>query len=108
MCSRDWISDVCSSDLYLPLREDLFARYGGGMNAQKQAIEQIRPGEVLVIDARQEPSAGTAGDILALRAHAPGPGRLANDGATTEAPRPARPGNPAHHAAVPPARLGPP
>ena len=39
---------------YLPLREDLFARYGGGMNAQKQAIEQIRPGEVLVIDARQE------------------------------------------------------
>ena len=43
---------------YLPLREDLFARYGGGMNAQKQAIEQIRPGEVLVIDARQEPSAG--------------------------------------------------
>src|SRR5690349_1638674 len=39
---------------YLPLREDLFARYGGGMNAQKQAIEQIRPGEVLGIDARQE------------------------------------------------------
>src|SRR5690349_19441142 len=34
---------------YLPLREDLFARYGGGMNAQKQAIELIRPGEVLVI-----------------------------------------------------------
>src|SRR2546429_7139761 len=65
MCSRDWISDVCSSDLYLPLREDLFARYGGGMNAQKQAIEQIRPGEVLVIDARQEPSAGTICAIFA-------------------------------------------
>ena len=47
---------------YLPLREDLFAQYGGGMNAQKQAIEQIRPGEVLVIDARQETSAGTIGD----------------------------------------------
>ena len=26
------------------------------MNAQKQAIEQIRPGEVLVIDARGERS----------------------------------------------------
>ncbi|MGH3182381.1 MAG: fumarylacetoacetate hydrolase family protein, partial [Streptosporangiaceae bacterium] len=31
---------------YLPLREDLFAAHGGGMNAQKRAIEDIRPGEV--------------------------------------------------------------
>src|SRR2546429_2852278 len=69
MCSRDWISDVCSSDLYLPLREDLFARYGGGMNAQKQAIEQIRPGEVLVIDARQEPRSEEHTSELQSRLH---------------------------------------
>ena len=36
---------------YLPLREDLFAERGGGMNAQKRGIEEIRPGEVLVIEA---------------------------------------------------------
>jgi len=48
---------------YLPLREDLSAAYGGGMNAQKRAIEEIRPGEVLVIEARGDPTAGTIGDI---------------------------------------------
>ena len=41
---------------YLPLREDLFVRYGGGMNAQKQAIEQIRPGEVLSLIHISEPT----------------------------------------------------
>ena len=29
---------------YLPHREDLFARRGGGFNAQKQAVEGIEPG----------------------------------------------------------------
>ena len=58
---------------YVPFREDLFAQYGGtlsggGMNAQKQAVEQVRPGEILVIEARGDPTAGTVGDILALRA----------------------------------------
>src|SRR5689334_13600544 len=43
---------------YLPMREDLHDRYTG-MNAQKRAIEQIRPGEVLVIEARGDPTAGT-------------------------------------------------
>src|SRR5919204_502892 len=66
---------------YLPLREDLFARYGGGMNAQKQAIEQIRPGGVLVIDARREQAAGTIGDILAMRAQARGAAGIVTDGA---------------------------
>jgi len=70
---------------YLPLREDLFVRYGRGMNAQKQAIEQIRPGEVLVIDARQEPAAGTVGDILALRAQARGAAGIVTDGAIRDA-----------------------
>ena len=91
---------------YLPLREDLFARYGGGMNAQKQAIEQIRPGEVLVIDARQEPSAGTIGDILALRAQARGAAGIVTDGAIRDAARLAELDIPAYHAAVHPAVLG--
>jgi len=91
---------------YLPLREDLFARYGGGMNAQKQAIEQIRPGEVLVIDARQEPSAGTIGDILALRAQVRGAAGIVTDGAIRDAARLAELDIPAYHAAVHPAVLG--
>ncbi|HEY3649368.1 MAG TPA: fumarylacetoacetate hydrolase family protein [Streptosporangiaceae bacterium] len=91
---------------YLPLREDLFARYAGGMNAQKQAIEQIRPGEVLVIDARQEASAGTIGDILALRAQTRGAAGIVTDGAIRDAARIAELEIPTYHAAVHPAVLG--
>ena len=91
---------------YLPLREDLFARYGGGMNAQKRAVEQIRPGEVLVIDARREPAAGTIGDILALRAQARGAAGIVTDGAIRDAARLAALEIPTYHAAVHPAVLG--
>jgi regulator of RNase E activity RraA/2-keto-4-pentenoate hydratase/2-oxohepta-3-ene-1,7-dioic acid hydratase in catechol pathway len=91
---------------YLPLREDLSARYGSGMNAQKQAIEQIRPGEVLVIDARREGTAGTIGDILALRAQARGAVGIVTDGAIRDAARLAALDIPTYHAAVHPAVLG--
>jgi 2-keto-4-pentenoate hydratase/2-oxohepta-3-ene-1,7-dioic acid hydratase in catechol pathway/regulator of RNase E activity RraA len=91
---------------YLPLREDLSARLGGGMNAQKQAVEQIRPGEVLVIDARREPTAGTIGDILALRAQARGAAGIVTDGAIRDSGRLAALDIPTYHAAVHPAVLG--
>jgi 2-keto-4-pentenoate hydratase/2-oxohepta-3-ene-1,7-dioic acid hydratase in catechol pathway/regulator of RNase E activity RraA len=71
---------------YVPFREDLFAQYGGtlrggGLNAQKRAVEQVRPGEVLVIEARGDPTAGTVGDILALRARFRGAAGIVTDGA---------------------------
>jgi 2-keto-4-pentenoate hydratase/2-oxohepta-3-ene-1,7-dioic acid hydratase in catechol pathway/regulator of RNase E activity RraA len=71
---------------YVPFREDLFARFGGtvggsGLNAQKRAVEQIRSGEILVIEARGDPSAGTVGDILALRAQVRGARGIVTDGA---------------------------
>jgi regulator of RNase E activity RraA/2-keto-4-pentenoate hydratase/2-oxohepta-3-ene-1,7-dioic acid hydratase in catechol pathway len=91
---------------YLPLREDLSDRYGTGMNAQKQAIEQIRPGEVLVIDARRETTAGTIGDILALRAQTRGAAGIVTDGAIRDAARLAALDIPTYHAAVHPAVLG--
>ncbi|MFG1672409.1 fumarylacetoacetate hydrolase family protein [Streptomyces sp. Y7] len=69
---------------YLPLREDLFKRYGTGMNAQKRAIEELRPGHVLVMDARRDPSAGTIGDILALRAAKRGAAGVVTDGAVRD------------------------
>jgi regulator of RNase E activity RraA len=90
---------------YLPLREDLTGR-SAGLNAQKQAVEQVRPGEVLVIDARQEPDAGTIGDILALRAQARGAAGLVTDGAIRDSAALARLEIPAYHAAVHPAVLG--
>jgi regulator of RNase E activity RraA/2-keto-4-pentenoate hydratase/2-oxohepta-3-ene-1,7-dioic acid hydratase in catechol pathway len=91
---------------YLPLREDLSARYGTGMNAQKQAIEQIRPGEVLVIDARRDTTAGTIGDILALRAQTRGAVGIVTDGAIRDAAQLAALDIPTYHAAVHPAVLG--
>jgi regulator of RNase E activity RraA len=70
---------------YVPYREDLFKAHGGGFNAQKQAIEQVRPGEVLIIEARGDPTAGTIGDILALRAQVRGAAGIITDGAIRDA-----------------------
>ena len=91
---------------YLPLREDLSAAYGGGMNAQKRAIEAIRPGEVLVIEARGESTAGTIGDILALRAQLRGAAGIVTDGAIRDSAALAGLDLPVYHAAVHPAVLG--
>ena len=91
---------------YLPLREDLSAAYGGGMNAQKRAVEAIRPGEVLVIEARGDPAAGTIGDILALRAQVRGAAGIVTDGAIRDSAALAGLEIPVYHAAVHPAVLG--
>jgi len=69
---------------YLPLREDLFATQGGGMNAQKRAVDEVGAGEVLVISARSDASAGTIGDILALRAQVRGAAGVVTDGAVRD------------------------
>jgi regulator of RNase E activity RraA/2-keto-4-pentenoate hydratase/2-oxohepta-3-ene-1,7-dioic acid hydratase in catechol pathway len=90
---------------YLPLREDLSAAQGP-MNAQKRAIEEIRPGEVLVIEARGDPTAGTIGDILALRAQVRGAVGIVTDGAIRDSAALAGLQIPIYHAAVHPAVLG--
>jgi regulator of RNase E activity RraA/2-keto-4-pentenoate hydratase/2-oxohepta-3-ene-1,7-dioic acid hydratase in catechol pathway len=91
---------------YLPLREDLSATAGQGMNAQKRAVEAIRPGEVLIIEARGEPNAGTIGDILALRAQVRGAAGVVTDGAIRDSAALAGLDIPVYHAAVHPAVLG--
>jgi regulator of RNase E activity RraA/2-keto-4-pentenoate hydratase/2-oxohepta-3-ene-1,7-dioic acid hydratase in catechol pathway len=91
---------------YLPLREDLSVVHGAGMNAQKRAIEQIRPGEILVIEARGEPTAGTIGDILALRAQVRGAAGIVTDGAIRDSAALAALDIPVYHTAVHPAVLG--
>ncbi|TDD93045.1 fumarylacetoacetate hydrolase family protein [Actinomadura rubrisoli] len=91
---------------YLPLREDLFKRYGGGMNAQKRAIEELRPGQVLVMDARRDPSSGTIGDILALRARMRGAAGVVTDGGLRDSATVAGLGLPVFHGGAHPAVLG--
>src|SRR6201998_3465129 len=96
---------------YVPFREDLFARYGGtlrggGLNAQKRAVEQLRPGEILVIEARGDHTAGTVGDILALRAQVRGAAGIVTDGAIRDSDALPRLPIPVYHAATHPAVLG--
>lgn len=65
---------------FIPNREDLFEAHGGGFNAQKRAFDSLRPGDVLVIEARGEAGTGTVGDILALRAQQLGAAGIVTDG----------------------------
>ncbi|MEO6115384.1 MAG: fumarylacetoacetate hydrolase family protein [Pseudolysinimonas sp.] len=69
---------------FIPFRPDLFAEHGGGFNAQKRAFDTLRPGDVLVIDARGERDAGTVGDLLALRAQQLGAVGVVTDGAARD------------------------
>ncbi|AXK46167.1 fumarylacetoacetate hydrolase family protein [Brachybacterium saurashtrense] len=66
---------------FVPAREDLFATHGGGFNRQKQVFDTVGEGEVIVIEARGDATAGTLGDILALRARTRGAAGVVTDGA---------------------------
>ena len=66
---------------FVPAREDLFASHGGGFNTQKQVFDAVGEGEVIVIEARGDATAGTLGDILALRATQRGAAGVVTDGA---------------------------
>jgi regulator of RNase E activity RraA len=69
---------------FVPNREDLFEQHGGGYNPQKQAFVSVREGEVIVIEARGDSSAGTLGDILAIRANTAGAAGIVTDGAVRD------------------------
>ncbi|WP_421741596.1 fumarylacetoacetate hydrolase family protein [Cellulomonas sp.] len=91
---------------FLPGREDLVARHGGGYNAQKRAFDTVNEGEVLVIEARGETGSGTLGDILALRAHARGAAGIVTDGGVRDHAAVAAVGIPVYSAGAHPAVLG--
>jgi len=61
---------------------------------------------VLVIEARGDPTAGTIGDILGLRAQVRGAAGIVTDGAIRDSAALARLEIPAYHTAVHPAVLG--
>jgi len=91
---------------FIPFRPDLFAEHGGGFNAQKRAFDSLRPGEVLVIEARGERNAGTVGDLLALRAQQLGAAGVVTDGAARDVAAISALGMPVFAAAAHPAVLG--
>lgn len=90
----------------VPGREDLFARRGGGYNAQKRAFDSVGEGEVIVIEARGETGSGTLGDILALRAHVRGAAGIVTDGGVRDHDAVAAVGIPVYSAGAHPAVLG--
>lgn len=65
---------------YVPNREDLFKKHGAGYNTQKQSIDSLGDGEVLIMEARGETGAATLGDILALRSQTLGAAGIITDG----------------------------
>jgi regulator of RNase E activity RraA len=91
---------------YVPLREDFRDADTADLNAQKRAVESIGPDEVLVIDARGEPGAGTIGDILAARALARGASGIVTDGGMRDTPAVAELDIPAYYRAPHAAVLG--
>jgi regulator of RNase E activity RraA len=91
---------------FLPHRADLFRSHGGGYNAQKRTFDTVGAGEVLVIEARGEPGAGTLGDILALRAHARGAAAIVTDGGVRDIEAVTAVGIPVYTAGAHPAVLG--
>ena len=73
---------------YIPAREDLdqMRSYDGRGNPQREAIEGCPPGHVLVMDARRDASAATAGDILTARLMQRGAAGLVTDGGLRDSP----------------------
>ena len=91
---------------YVPLREDVRDADTGELNAQRRAVEAIGPGEVLVIEARGVPDAGTIGDILVARALARGAAGIVTDGGLRDVDAVARLEIPTYYQAPHPAVLG--
>lgn len=91
---------------YVPMREDLQAQLGAGQNAQRRAIESLAVDEVLVIEARGEPDAGTIGDIFVLRSRRRGAAGVVTDGALRDTPAIREVGLPVYHRASHAATFG--
>jgi regulator of RNase E activity RraA len=67
---------------YVPMREDLdLVEIDNRTSAQRLAVEAVGPGDVLVIDARNDTGAATLGNILATRIQRRGAAGIVTDGA---------------------------
>lgn len=91
---------------YIPNREDLFEKFGGGYNAQKRLFDSLQPDDVVVMEARGETGSGTLGDILALRARHLGAAGIVTDGGVRDLAVVTEIGVPTYHSGGHPAVLG--
>ncbi len=72
---------------YVALREDVKDLMINGRTAQKHVVETVQPGDVVVMEARGIPDAGTIGDIFTTRVKALGGVGVITDGALRETAR---------------------
>jgi regulator of RNase E activity RraA len=74
---------------YVPTRADMdmSVEYDNDTNVQRLAVESISPGQVLVIDAREDVRAASFGHIIATRIMRRGAAGLVTDGALRDAHR---------------------
>lgn len=91
---------------FIAQRPDLDAARGKGFNAHKQVIDSLKPGEVLVMEARGEPMTGTIGDLLALRAKVLGAAGVVTDGGVRDIEMVQEIGLPTFHQSAHPAVFG--
>lgn len=82
---------------YVALREDKLREMSGGLNPQRRASETAEPGDVIIIEARNVPDAGTVGDIYAMRAYHLGAVGVITDGALRDTTAIADLGKPVYH-----------
>lgn len=71
---------------YIPVRADLLKNKKEDTNAQRQVVESIGAGEVMVIDARATTASATIGNILSTRVQARGAAGIVSDGCFRDYP----------------------
>ena len=71
---------------YVALREDVKDLLINGRTAQKHVVETVLPGDVVVMEARGIPDAGTIGDIFTTRVKTLGGVGVITDGALRDTP----------------------
>jgi regulator of RNase E activity RraA len=91
---------------YVAMREDLQPQLGAGVNAQRRVVEGAGPDEVVVIECRGVPDAGTIGDIFTLRLMRRGAAGVITDGALRDTPAIQAIDFPVYHQASHAATLG--
>jgi len=79
---------------FIPTRED---KAGARGNIQQTAMEECPPGHVLVVDARGDPRAASAGDLYAGRLAARGCAGIVTDGGLRDTDGVLKTGLPAYH-----------
>ncbi|MDH3301431.1 MAG: hypothetical protein OES24_13080 [Acidimicrobiia bacterium] len=82
---------------YVAVREDVLNAGGPRIGSQRHASETIDAGDVLIMEARQIPDAGTVGDIYAARAYHRGAVGIVTDGALRDTAGIAALGRPVYH-----------